>query len=205
LLYVIQQKIVEFSLHIFTYHISSWQSRQRQSLMVSRILEVNSVLMQLIKQEDFSQYMCVYVYMYMCVCSRVWVCASVCTHVCFNQFVFLITSVSDDGNRGSGYIIGVYFMLMQLITWEDFTDGTEEFKCLNISGMSYFRLDVQQALNQELYRSSAQRADGSVIENFRFTSSGMGIVPVEILNLRHNFRNWSRILGDIYFEGVSLL
>jgi hypothetical protein len=71
--------------------------------------------------------------------------------------------------------------------------------------MSYFRLDVQQALNQELYRSSAQRADGSVIENFRFTSSGMGIVPVEILNLRHNFRNWSRILGDIYFEGVSLL
>lgn len=71
--------------------------------------------------------------------------------------------------------------------------------------MSYFRLDVQEAINQELHRSSAQRADGSVIEDFRFTSSGMGNIPVEMLNLRRNFRGWSQTLGDVYFERVSLL
>jgi hypothetical protein len=68
-----------------------------------------------------------------------------------------------------------------------------------------FRLELQQVLNQELHRSSAQRADGSVIEDFRFTSSGMGIVPVEILNLRYNFRGLDHTLGDVYFKRVSSL
>jgi hypothetical protein len=71
--------------------------------------------------------------------------------------------------------------------------------------VSCFRLDVQKTLNQELHRSSAQRADGSVSEDFRFTSSGMGNVPVEMLNLRHSSRGRSRTLGDVYFERVSSL
>jgi hypothetical protein len=70
--------------------------------------------------------------------------------------------------------------------------------------VSCFRLDVQKALNQELHRSSAQRADGSLIEDFRFTNSGMGNIPVEMLNLRRNFQGRSRTLGDVYFERVSL-
>ncbi|XP_033611384.1 uncharacterized protein LOC111874549 isoform X3 [Cryptotermes secundus] len=75
------------------------------------------------------------------------------------------------------------------------TDGS----CLH----TYTRLDIQKALNQELHRSCAQRADGSVIEDFRFTSSGMGNIPVEMLNLRDNFRGWRGTLGDIYFERVD--
>jgi hypothetical protein len=72
-------------------------------------------------------------------------------------------------------------------------------------GVFCFRLELQQVLNQELHRSRAQRADGSVIEDFMFTDSGMGIIPVEILNLRRSFRAESRALGDVYFERVSLL
>ncbi|XP_069678510.1 uncharacterized protein [Periplaneta americana] len=71
--------------------------------------------------------------------------------------------------------------------------------CLNM----YTRLDIQQALNRELRQTSAKRADGSASEDFRFTNSGMGNVPVEILNFRRNFRSRSRSLGDIYFERVG--
>jgi len=72
-------------------------------------------------------------------------------------------------------------------------------------GVFSFRLHVQQALNEELHKSSAPRADGSITENFRFTNLGMGNVPVEILNLRRNSRSWSRTLGDVHFNRVSSL
>jgi hypothetical protein len=100
-----------------------------------------------------------------------------------------------------------YFVFTLLITKDESIDRTEES---NASIYCYvlfpcFRLDVQKALNQELHKSSAQRADGSTVEDFKFTSSGMGNIPVEILNLRRNFRGWSRTLEDVYFEVVSLL